>query len=470
MKRLCSIILVLCMIPTMLVPAFAAKTCDCGRAPVIYVHGFGKPLYIEDETGSERIYPPTTEKFKETTATIVLAVLALALNQYRLFATLGMRAAENLLGRIGCDPSGVPLDGTGLGRIALPSTDVHGKMQVGIADYSFAYDWRLSPLDNAQKLHDYVQHICALTGHDKVSLVCHSMGGTVLAAYLYAYGGGQIDRMIALAPAWQGLSIMGSLLSGEAVIADKAEQLDLFLRSVPTVTNKWLKALIRVCGMIGIYEPILGFLQRPLDDQFDRVYDECLRGMFGTMPGMWAFVPDVYYERAKTYSFGDDDTYAALIEKIDQYHYNVQNHLVDLLRDATDKGMQLEILSGYGISSMPLSYAHTVQSDILIDTVYTSIGAVAMPYGETLSASYKQAVADGHDHVSPDMLIDASTCAFPEQTWFVRGMMHFDFPYDAVDFVRWVVAQPSQPSVWTDAEFPQFLAWDKETGFSPVTE
>ena len=467
MKRICSLLLALCMIPAMCLPAFAAKECHCGHAPMIYVHGFGKAVYQFGEDAAEQIYPPTDEKFKETTKTIVYAALALVFRQYRLFATLGMRAAENLLGKIKCDPNGNPLENTGVYG-GLPKSDVHGKMQIGIADYSFSYDWRLSPVDNAQSLREYILRVCTLTGHSKVSLVCHSMGGTVLAAYLYQYGGADIEQMICLAPAWQGLSIMGSLLSGEAQVKDKSKEVDLFLHSLPMIEDARLQKLMDIAGKLNLYKPILRLVQHALDSQFERVYYTCLRGMFATMPGMWAFVPDGYYERAKAFTFGDDTSFDALIDKIDFYHYNIQNRLTDLLSAAMDDGMQLFIVSGYGISSMPLSSTHTVQSDILIDTVYTSIGAVSMPFDKKLPASHKQVVPDEHNHISPDGFIDASACAFPENTWFVRGMMHFDYPTDAKPFVLWAIAQQPGTTVHTDPQFPQFIAWDKETGLSPV--
>ena len=461
-KRLVSIVLILCLVAGLMIPASAKKkTCSCGHDPVIHVHGFGTNLYEDIDGETQRIYPPTSDAFKKQAVTIAGAVIALLLRQYGLFADLGMQAANALLGAIACDPTGEIGDGTGIRSSALPTSDVHGQMREDLADYTFTYDWRLSPLDNAKLLRAYVDRVKELSGHDKISLVCHSMGGTVLASYLYLYGSEDVSRMVALAPAWQGLSIMGSLLSGEADISDKSEELDLFLRSVPTITNKWLKALIRIAGMSGAYPYILRFLQGALDTQFERVFDECLMKLFGTMPGIWAFVPNSYYARAQAFSFGDDPQYDVLRAKIDEYHYEVQNRLTDLLQSAMDGGMQLVILSGYGISSMPLSRAHTVQSDILIDTSLSSIGATAAEYGKTLSAG---------SILSPDKTVDAGTCAFPDETWFMRGMMHFDFPRQAVELVRWAVEQPTQPTFETSDQYPQFVLWDAERGVVPEVQ
>ena len=467
MKKFVSFLCVFCLLVVLTTPAFAAKTCNCGHDPVIYVSGFGKSLYLDTENGRQQLYKPTTEAFAAQNKTILRAILALLTRQHRRFADLGMQAANALLGGIACDHNGDPAPGTGIGSAPLPTADVHGQMRQTVGDYAFIYDWRLSPVDNAEKLHTYVEHVRALTGHERVSLVCHSMGGTLFASYLYLYGSEHISHMVCLTPAWQGLSIMGSLLCGEADIRDKGKQLDMFLQSLPGITDTRLQTLIRFGGKSGLYPLILRYLQRTLDKQFERVYYTCLRELFGTMPGIWSFVPDSYYERAKAFTFGDDESFAKLVEKIDNYHYNIQNRLPQLLQTAMDGGMQLVIVSGYGISSMPLSRQHTVQSDFLIDTVYTSIGATSMPFGETLPASYRQAVEDGHDHISPDNIVDASTCAFPEITWFVHGLIHFQYPHDAGNLVQWAIAQTTQPTVFTDAQWPQFLRWDGEN-FSPM--
>ncbi len=457
MKRIVCIVLILCTLTALTIPAAAEKKCSCGQDPVIYVCGFGAALYA-DEQETQRIYPPATEAFEAQKETIIRAAVALLFHRYRRFADLGMQAAQTLLGALACDARGNIVPGTGIGNKPLPTKDVHGQMLRDVADYAFYYDWRLSPLDNAELLHTYVQRVQSICGHDKVSLVCHSMGNTLLASYLYLYGSADLSHAVCLAPAWKGVSIMGSLLSGEARICDKSRELDLFLRSIPTITDARLQKLIRFGGKSGLYPILLWHLQRALNSQFNRVFCECLRGLFGTMPGIWAFVPDAYYDSAKAFTFGGDPQFDALCEKVDLYHENVQLRLTDLLTRAMEDGMQLTILSGYGISTMPLSYAHTAQSDFLIDTTLTSIGAVCAPFGSTLAQGV---------HLSPDRTVDAGTCFFPQQTWFVRGLMHFDYPTEAIPFVRWAVAQTAQPTVQTSAQFPAFLSWDADSGLCP---
>lgn len=53
--------------------------------------------------------------------------------------------------------------------------------------FNFLYDWRLSHADVAAQLHDYLAEVCALTGHDKVSVYSISQGSLLLGTYMYEY-------------------------------------------------------------------------------------------------------------------------------------------------------------------------------------------------------------------------------------------------------------------------------------------
>ena len=457
MKRILSVLLVVCLLVPLTTTAFAKKSCACGHSPVIYVRGFGGNL-TNTETGRQ-VYPPTKEDFDQAMPQIVGGALALLGRIYPLFCTLGMKAAMSLLGQIACDETGEPLYPTGAGGL-LPNEDVHGKYLHGTSDYVFDYDWRLDPFDTAEKLHRYVERVKALTGHEKVSFVVHSMGSVMLATYMYLYGYADIDAAVCLAPAFGGVSILGSLLSGEADISDKSAELTMFLLSYPELTDARLQKLVRIGGKLGLFRPILRWLQGALDCQFERAFRECLHPLFATMPGIWSFVSDEYYERAKSFSFRDDTQYAALIRRIDRYHYGVQTHLKQLLLDARKQGVRLAIVSGYGISSMPLSRSHTQQSDFLITTACSSLGAVCPPFGQALPKSHVQSVEDGHNHIAPDGTVDASACTFPERTWFIRSLMHFDFPYENTAFIRWLVEQPAETTVCTNPQYPQFMQQD----------
>ena len=74
-------------------------------------------------------------------------------------------------------------------------------------------------------------------------------------------------------------------------------------------------------------------------------------------------------------------------------------------------------------------------ADALIDTQYTSGGATCSDYGSTLGDDYVCKANCGHNHLSPDNRIDASTCALPENTWFIEGQYHGQYFYE--DYPRY---------------------------------
>lgn len=91
---------------------------------------------------------------------------------------------------------------------------------------------------------------------------------------------------------------------------------------------------------------------------------------------------------------------------------------------------------------------------MLIDTKFGSLGAVCAPIGTTLKAD------SANKYLSSDLLVDASTCAFPDSTWFVRYQDHNDFCDAYNDFVYYLLTFDGQPTVTSNAAFPQFMVCD----------
>ena len=133
-------------------------------------------------------------------------------------------------------------------------------------------------------------------------------------------------------------------------------------------------------------------------------------------------------------------------------------HRVDDIHSAKKSGTAVVIAMGYDISTIPVTTARETHSDLLIDTGYMSLGAVCSDIGKTLGEGYEQRnTACGHNHISPDLTIDASTCEFPEYTWFFRGNGHntFDAPY--LEFLKWAILFDGQPTVHSSEKYPQFM-------------
>ncbi len=478
MKKLISIILSVSMIFSLCSVAFADETeqvsCngECGILPVVYVPGFGDGIYIDPESDEPTaIYPPSVSDILKAVPDLFIAIFGVAIGSGEIFGNAAVSAANKLLAKLACDENGDPVYNSSIDPLGEPIYDYHQYVTDDVNDrsYTYRYDWRLSPIDNAEGLKIYIEKVKALTHHDEIAIVCHSQGNTVVASYLELYGNEGIAKIAFLSPAFQGISILGSLYSKEADITGKADQLRYFVKSVMPqgAGADFVSLLIGTLNFTGLTDGLLNFLQGYLNSSFDKIYDECLAPAFGNLAGTWSFVPDEYFDGAVKAMFnGRED--APILEKILYYHDNVQVKLPEILQNTMDNGTDIIICAGYNISTIPVVPSPAGHSDFLIDTKYMSIGATCAPLGETLGNGYKQAVDCGHNHVSADLQIDASTAAFPEYTWFFKGLNHNDFPHGYDKFINVYLAAEETITVHTYEEYPQFMAVDGNDELVPV--
>lgn len=473
MKKLTSILLSFVIVLSLASPAFAAEKCNCETLPVVYVPGFGAGIHLNpDSDDYVTLFPPQQEAIDEALPDIIKAVIyGLILKQYDKFGTLAIKAATPLLGGIACNPDGTSPENIGV-RLSDPTyydTHQNTKYEFSTVDdvenpgeYYFGYDWRLDPIENAKKLKIFIDKVKVVTGHNEIVLSSHSQGNTVVTSYLHLYSNEGIAKLVLLSPAYQGLSLVGALLTRKATVENKGDEVVEFIKGIMDYsdpTNQLIIALVSSLNKVGILNCLLGRLQDILDSQLDRVFDEFLIDCMGTMPGVWSFVPAHQYEEAKIKTFRGLDKYAELEKKTDYYHYNVKIKTTEILNEAKNNGTAIVISAGYDISNIPVTYESATHSDFLIDTKNMSIGATCSPIGGTLGADYKQAKTDcGHNHISADNKIDASTSCFPEQTWFIKGNPHNEFNEAYRDFITWAILFKGQPDVHSSEKYPQFIS------------
>lgn len=467
MKKAISVILALVIAFSASLCVFAeGEKCDCDVTPVIYIGGFGCPIYSDPDGENEvRIFTPDTSLIVSSLPEIFLGVVGLLSGNSKMFAKWAMKAADKLIGDLRLTADGEIIDGVGIRPIDMPEEDTHecenyeflgnARNDAETGEFRFDYDWRIDPFCNVQYLHEYVECVKELTGHDKVSFACHSQGNTLMVTYLSAYGSEDIDKLCFLSPAYKGLSLVGYLFTGEISVEGKKDELTAFVDSM-LGSDSAVTKIIGILNATHLTDFILKKLEKVLDEQYENVYENFLVPVFGTMPGIWSFVPDEFYEDAKTAAFKGDSKYDKLIEKIDNYHYNVQSNVEELLQTASDNGTGIIICAGYGIPTIPIVSAPAAESDFLIDTCYMGIGATCAPYGSTLGDGYSQKVPGEKNYISPDNKIDASTCAFPEWTWFIMNQDHNTFTHGYLDLLNWAITFDGQPTVFSDSRFPQF--------------
>ena len=98
-------------------------------------------------------------------------------------------------------------------------------------------------------------------------------------------------------------------------------------------------------------------------------------------------------------------------------------------------------------------------TDGTIATDRESFGATCADVDGTLGEGYKQAkeCVCGKNHVSADNQIDASTCRFPDITWFGKNLKHTCADNFIAELVNLIVYSDRQITVWDYAEYPQYL-------------
>ncbi len=475
-KRLLSLLLVCCVLAGVL--SLTAQGAYDG-APLIVISGFGTvPLYLNADTPeAERVFVPSAGRIVKNVVQLVPPLLRLRRDgDYDSFADKMNPLVQNVFEQSALDAAGNPIENVTVRK--FPQTADHymdffdnrpkdeqafvrGAIDAlgGRNTYFFSYDWRLDPLDHAVELRDYIRTVLKETGKRKVVLAACSMGGTVATAYLSRYGAKDVQTLIMDNTAFQGITMVGEMFCKEYAV-DKEMTVEYALQF--TELPEEIKDFIRkAAARSRAANRLVDFAGELLDKTKDKTSEEVLYPLFAYMPGMWAFVKAGDYERAKKIAL-DPDLNRELIAKIDAYHYGVQAKAKTLLQKASKQGCRIAILANYGKYAIPLTKSMRVCDDYLIDTALASGGAVCADVQTTLPEGYVQKRDRGHNHISPDRVIDASTCMFPEWTWFVRDMGHLDYPYgsEGIDFLMWLVRMEKQYTIRTDARYPQFMKYD----------
>ena len=339
----------------------------------------------------------------------------------------------------------------------------------GEAFYRFPFDWRQSPYAIADELNDFVQFIKAHTGHEHVHLSSISGSSSPLLAYVEKYVLG-VETPDALSvvfsqPATFGMELVGNFLNADYSMSPRnAGSLDYFysLELSPTINDAVL-GLARGLYLLGLTN--IGAVSTSLLPQaaFDRIYEEVTRKTYAAWPGVWAWCPPEDYGSARARLIDGHPEYEELgfLEKIDRYHALLLR-AGDVLREAGEK-IKVAVVTGYDMALLPLGMEKNYSSDGMVAVGKASLGAVAAPYGERLPAGYTQAVDDGHSHLSPDRKLDASPCALPEHTWFVRDMVHRGFYYLDGWYEWWLAVPAGEDTVFDNPKYPQFLRIEDKT-------
>ena len=463
MRKILSLILAVIITAVGIVPCFAAEEeCNCGEPPIIYVAALGSGyVYLDKGTENEKtLFRPETSDILSDFAPLVPAAAQLLLDgNYDAFGDVLIECVNSSFGMLA-------LDNEGKSHERVTSEEFHPEAEPPHSidhNYYFGYDFRLDPVENAQKLYTFIQEVKELTKHDTVRFRASSMGGVVTMSYIKLYGTDDIETIIFQCCPLQGTAVAGELYNGKVEI-NKDALLNYATCALPDLGSDALAGilytLIEMLDAGGVWLGLVGIADKLVSNLKDRVFDESLIPIFSTMPGIWSFVPHEYYESAKEFMKLDESTHEILLDKLDFYHYEVQQQAEKLLKDAQAKGTKVYIVAGYNMQRTPLVTAYKNTSDGTVDTQYATLGATCAYIGETLPKNYKQARFPETNYISPDRVIDASTCALPECTWFIKDMLH-STTHDGHDvFYKALFNSDIQLTVNDMEEYPQFMQND----------
>ncbi len=460
MKKLISLILSVVIIFSCVTVAFAQED---DYVPTIHITGMANTSLVMDlglET-EKQVFGAEEEDMNTMIENLIAPVLFFLLGgSEKLFAKSLVAAVKPVFEYIKYDVNGE----------SAYNVTIERQPKVSYGYSSFIYDWRADPMVVADELRAFVEEVKAYYGSEKVNLIAESMGGVIASAYIYKYGYSDLNAVIYRSTAMYGLTLIGELYTGKFDL--KAKELAGYINNFMLGESSQqvvIRSLIKNVAPL-IVNPLVNKIDRFFENESEYIYDEFLIDIFGYLPGLWSFVPNEYYEEAKDFML-DETENAKLIEKIDVYQYEVRPAINSTIKSMEADGVTVAFVSHYGFSAIPATQNKSYMADALIDTKYTSGGAVCSNYGETLGDDYVQAVNDGHNHISPDRMIDASTCLLPEKTWFVKGMLHTWYSDDYSDLYAYILEQNGAATVHSNPKFPQFLMNNEDDGTTlPMTE
>ncbi len=312
--------------------------------------------------------------------------------------------------------------------------------------FNFHTDFRQSVTDCAADLDKYVDDVLQYTGADKVNLYCVSHGGQVASTYLNIYGkddAAKLNNVILTIPAIGGAGIA----------------YDFFNREFKFDEESLLKFIEN--GMMWETDVHWLFAEENLDFLDDILYWLLphFNKIMGYWGSMWDFVPADEYEAMKQ-KYLDSEKCANLIKKSDYFHYEVYPKMWTNLQECIDAGVNVYIIAGCGTNDIA---GYNINSDSIIPT-NASTGAKCAEFGKRFNDGYQplctQCDDKTHNHVSPDMEIDASCAYLPEQTWYINGLYHgmtLKSDYGEALITRLMFTN-ELVDVRTYKEFPQFHA------------
>ncbi len=479
MKKTVSIILALSMILALFVPAFAENEdvsvhnpSECKNVPVIVVRGmdFGG-LYVDCGTENEK---PAINTDAGMIVKGVFKAIGKGIAKFSFDGIIDGVAdlATDIFVNLSMDENG-----DSLYNVSVPeypeSADNYENLRNGEGfeygivrtcietfgeghTYYVNYDWRLDPYVVADDINAAVETAVRNTGHDKVNIVCCSMGGLMTVAYLTEYGYEKVNRCLFMSSTFCGAQVASDLLCGKVDIAP--ENLYNLLKNL-TSDQKILSFMIDAVDYVGGFDAITNLTDRIFDNYKDEIFADVIKPVFGKMLTLWGLAQPEDYDAAINYMFGgrtkENETFLNRADALQK----MMNGRTALINEMIENGVEIAVVAHYDTPVVPVYENAHFNGDGTLETYQMSGYATVAPYGKTLGDDY---VASNPEYLSPDRVVDLSTALFPEYTYIIKGAPHVAGSYgtDYADFIVWLLSYDGKFYAGADERYPQFMVSD----------
>lgn len=493
MKKVISVFLCLIMLLSVFsCMAVAAEEAEKGDIPVIYIKGRNNKTIIKaDGTEASNAKELDRLEYIGSVAGPVLEEFAKAYitDDYSDWMDSLVGSIEPIYEDWKLDPDGTATEAGSYIDWDPATCSIKKKTSnYGIMDYMFYYDWRLSPFEVADQLDTYIERVCKITGHDKVNIHARCLGANFAVAYIYNSYNGEYDHEFRVANLALNTSALGGYISAGALFSNQIlfdpDIIDQYASYYgegafdEPLYGTILTTMVSVCNMAKI----LGWGTDIVEEIYCKVEDELIPRIilasYGGFPSYWSMISDSYYDEAKKTVFYTDELrqeYAGLIERADNYHEKLgrvneetgYTGYEQLLLDCEkEHNMGTIVLAKYGKPFIPVIENSNITGDARGTVTELSLGATATTIDETFSEEYiAQAKANGTDkYISKDLTVDASTCLFPDTTWFAKNLSHEDWPDEYHNLAIRFFNSNGELTVWDEeANLAQYIEYD-ETG------
>ncbi len=468
-KKILAITLCFLMCVTVFVPSLAVED---EEYPIVLLGGFGDALVNAE---GEQIYPTGIDLgdyldkvLPSCTEQLLRAYMT---DEWTDYADEFTKAVLGIFEGFQVSGEGVVTDGSHAKFSWTTDTLLKKTSGYEMEDYFFEYDWRVSCYDIADKLAEYIDDVLEVTGEKKVNLVGRCLGVNIALCYFEVYGTDKINTFVSHVGGPEGNGFVSAMFKGDFCFDEEGADnfATSYLNNYGLLDDPAMDSLLGAFVSLINDVKLLGLGTGAIEEIYSHIkvdaMPDLIRHSFGSFAAIWDCVLPEAYEQAKDFVFNTPELkeeYAGMLAKTDRYNYTIKNNVRELLKKYSEE-INIEVIAKYNSDNYPFFEDCNVQSDGLVEVELSSYGATTVNMGETLSDSYiKERTQEGFGkYISKDKIIDASTCLFPEHTWFFRDIEHRNWAKSIDDVITQIIRSNGEMTV---EDYPQFSLYDYDSG------